>query len=106
MWAIVRDLHIAILYINHGKYSFYGNFWSYVFARPIWEGGQYAGDEKSRFEALQLAMELGADHIDIELKVPFSFKMPHYIKAVRNNFYSFIWEINFKTQQDKIFFAI
>lgn len=45
--------------------------------RPIWEGGEYSGDENSRFEALQLAMELGADHIDIELKVPFhlSFKL-------------------------------
>ncbi|XP_027121145.2 bifunctional 3-dehydroquinate dehydratase/shikimate dehydrogenase, chloroplastic isoform X1 [Coffea arabica] len=36
--------------------------------RPIWEGGQYAGDEKSRLDALRLAMELGADHIDVELK--------------------------------------
>ncbi|XP_022854482.1 bifunctional 3-dehydroquinate dehydratase/shikimate dehydrogenase, chloroplastic-like isoform X2 [Olea europaea var. sylvestris] len=41
--------------------------------RPIWEGGQYAGDEKSRFKALQLAMELGADHIDIELKAAHEF---------------------------------
>ncbi|KAK6122966.1 hypothetical protein DH2020_043293 [Rehmannia glutinosa] len=39
--------------------------------RPVWEGGQYDGDENSRFDALRLAMELGADHIDIELKVPF-----------------------------------
>ncbi|KAL2244113.1 UNVERIFIED_CONTAM: Bifunctional 3-dehydroquinate dehydratase/shikimate dehydrogenase, chloroplastic [Sesamum indicum] len=38
--------------------------------RPIWEGGQYDGDENSRFNALRLAMELGADHIDIELKIP------------------------------------
>ncbi|KAL6535357.1 hypothetical protein OROMI_026731 [Orobanche minor] len=37
--------------------------------RPIWEGGQYDGDENSRFNALKLAMELGADHIDIELRV-------------------------------------
>ncbi|KAK6803546.1 hypothetical protein RDI58_001330 [Solanum bulbocastanum] len=36
--------------------------------RPTWEGGQYAGDEMSRLDALQLAMELGADYIDVELK--------------------------------------
>ncbi|XP_009624049.1 bifunctional 3-dehydroquinate dehydratase/shikimate dehydrogenase, chloroplastic-like isoform X3 [Nicotiana tabacum] len=36
--------------------------------RPTWEGGQYAGDEASRLDALRLAMELGADYIDVELK--------------------------------------
>ncbi|CAA0834793.1 Bifunctional 3-dehydroquinate dehydratase/shikimate dehydrogenase- chloroplastic [Striga hermonthica] len=41
--------------------------------RPIWEGGQYDGDENSRFNALKLAMELGADHIDIELKAAHEF---------------------------------
>lgn len=41
--------------------------------RPIWEGGQYDGDEISRFEVLRLAMELGADHIDIELKAAHEF---------------------------------
>ncbi|GAB2228905.1 hypothetical protein Droror1_Dr00023039 [Drosera rotundifolia] len=41
--------------------------------RPIWEGGQYDGDEKKRQEALQLAMELGADYIDIELQVAYEF---------------------------------
>ncbi|KAI3459312.1 hypothetical protein Pfo_015975 [Paulownia fortunei] len=41
--------------------------------RPIWEGGQYDGDENSRFNALRLAMELGADHIDIELKAAHEF---------------------------------
>ncbi|XP_075477539.1 bifunctional 3-dehydroquinate dehydratase/shikimate dehydrogenase, chloroplastic-like [Primulina tabacum] len=41
--------------------------------RPTWEGGQYDGDEKSRFGALRTAMELGADHIDIELKAADEF---------------------------------
>ncbi|PIN14374.1 Pentafunctional AROM protein [Handroanthus impetiginosus] len=41
--------------------------------RPKWEGGQYDGDEKSRFNALRLAMESGADHIDIELKAAYEF---------------------------------
>lgn len=41
--------------------------------RPTWEGGQYDGDEKSRLDALHLAMELGADYIDIELKVTIRF---------------------------------
>lgn len=39
------------------------------FCRPIWEGGQYEGDETSRLDALRLAMELGADYIDVELQV-------------------------------------
>ncbi|EYU29752.1 hypothetical protein ABFS82_12G034800 [Erythranthe guttata] len=41
--------------------------------RPIWEGGQYDGDENTRFNALQLCMKLGADHIDIELKAAHEF---------------------------------
>ncbi|MBA0683755.1 hypothetical protein Goari_025386, partial [Gossypium aridum] len=36
--------------------------------RPVWEGGQYDGDEKKRLDVLRLAMELGADYIDVELK--------------------------------------
>jgi 3-dehydroquinate dehydratase len=39
------------------------------FLRPTWEGGKYDGDENQRLDALRLAMELGADYIDIELKV-------------------------------------
>ncbi|THU61586.1 hypothetical protein C4D60_Mb07t24880 [Musa balbisiana] len=38
--------------------------------RPKWEGGEYEGDDKQRLEALLLAMELGADYVDVELKVP------------------------------------
>lgn len=46
------------------------NFSNSVYlCRPVWEGGMYDGDEKSRLGALRLAMELGADHIDVELKV-------------------------------------
>ncbi|KAG6756993.1 hypothetical protein POTOM_037293 [Populus tomentosa] len=41
--------------------------------RPMWEGGQYSGDEKPRLDALRLAMELGADYIDVELKVAHEF---------------------------------
>ncbi len=41
------------------------------FCRPNWEGGQYDGDDATRFEALRLAMELGVDYVDIELKVCF-----------------------------------
>ncbi|MED6182771.1 hypothetical protein PIB30_031877 [Stylosanthes scabra] len=41
--------------------------------RPNWEGGMYQGDDNSRFEALRLAMDLGADYIDIELKVANQF---------------------------------
>lgn len=38
--------------------------------RPTWEGGQYEGDDKIRLDVLRLAMELGADYIDVELQVP------------------------------------
>ncbi|XVF42545.1 hypothetical protein PTKIN_Ptkin01aG0372000 [Pterospermum kingtungense] len=41
--------------------------------RPRWEGGQYDGDESKRQEALRLALELGADYVDIELKVAHDF---------------------------------
>ena len=37
--------------------------------RPQWEGGKFVGDESSRQNALQLALNLGANFIDIELKV-------------------------------------
>lgn len=37
--------------------------------RPKWEGGQYEGDEYERLDVLRLAMELGADYIDVELQV-------------------------------------
>lgn len=46
--------------------------------RPKWEGGQYDGDESKRVETLRLAMELGADYIDIELQVADEF-----ISAIR-----------------------
>ncbi|CAJ1960958.1 unnamed protein product [Sphenostylis stenocarpa] len=36
--------------------------------RPKWEGGLYEGDESMGLEALQLAVELGADFIEVELK--------------------------------------
>lgn len=32
----------------------------------------YDGDENQRLDALRLAMELGADYIDVELQVCFS----------------------------------
>ncbi|XP_020400439.1 shikimate dehydrogenase 1 isoform X2 [Zea mays] len=41
--------------------------------RPKWEGGEYEGDDESRFEALLLAMELGAEYVDVELKVADKF---------------------------------
>ncbi|XP_038700634.1 bifunctional 3-dehydroquinate dehydratase/shikimate dehydrogenase, chloroplastic isoform X2 [Tripterygium wilfordii] len=41
--------------------------------RPKWEGGQYDGDENERLDALRLAMELGADYVDVELQVARTF---------------------------------
>ncbi|XP_026404472.1 bifunctional 3-dehydroquinate dehydratase/shikimate dehydrogenase, chloroplastic-like isoform X1 [Papaver somniferum] len=41
--------------------------------RPKWEGGEYEGDDSIRLDALKLAMELGADYIDVELQVAHEF---------------------------------
>ncbi|KAI3948675.1 hypothetical protein MKW98_027741 [Papaver atlanticum] len=41
--------------------------------RPKWEGGEYEGDDSIRIDALKLAMELGADYIDVELQVAHEF---------------------------------
>ncbi|XP_024021972.1 bifunctional 3-dehydroquinate dehydratase/shikimate dehydrogenase, chloroplastic [Morus notabilis] len=41
--------------------------------RPVWEGGRYKGDERKRQEALRIALEVGADYIDVELKVAHEF---------------------------------
>lgn len=35
----------------------------------------YDGDENKRLDALRIAMELGADYIDVELKVVFRFRL-------------------------------
>eukprot|EP01018_Ginkgo_biloba_P010731 Gb_22470 [translate_table: standard] len=47
--------------------------------RPKWEGGNYEGDEGNRLYALRLAMELGADYVDIEFQVASDF-----IESVKN----------------------
>ncbi|KAK9291764.1 hypothetical protein L1049_019714 [Liquidambar formosana] len=52
--------------------------------RPIWEGGQYEGDEKKRQDALRLAMELGASYIDVELEVAHEFNNSIYDKKPDN----------------------
>lgn len=41
------------------------------FLRPKWEGGMYDGEDNKRLDALRLAIELGADYIDVELQVFF-----------------------------------
>ncbi|KAF8392533.1 hypothetical protein HHK36_022878 [Tetracentron sinense] len=41
--------------------------------RPSWEGGQYEGDDNRRLDTLRLAMDLGADYIDVELQVAHEF---------------------------------
>ncbi|XAR52528.1 Shikimate dehydrogenase [Bertholletia excelsa] len=56
--------------------------------RPIWEGGQYEGDENKRQDALRVAVELGADYIDVELQVAHEFnnsisaKKPEKLKVI------------------------
>ncbi|XP_061349471.1 bifunctional 3-dehydroquinate dehydratase/shikimate dehydrogenase, chloroplastic-like [Gastrolobium bilobum] len=56
--------------------------------RPIWEGGKYNGDENKRQSALRLAIELGSEFVDIELKVAHDFyksiggKKPDNVKII------------------------
>ncbi|KAK4410860.1 Bifunctional 3-dehydroquinate dehydratase/shikimate dehydrogenase, chloroplastic [Sesamum angolense] len=40
---------------------------------PTWEAGEYEGDEQERLQALLLAKDLGADYIELELKVASAF---------------------------------
>ncbi|KAL2661407.1 hypothetical protein AAZV13_03G200000 [Glycine max] len=51
--------------------------------RPKWEGGLYEGDENKRLEALQLAVELSADFIDVELKA--ASCLPTLVEHMRNH---------------------
>lgn len=59
--------------------------------RPKWEGGQYEGDENKRFDVLLLAMEQGADYVDIELQCAEAFnrsiigKKPENFKVIVSN---------------------
>ena len=39
-----------------------------VTARPLWEGGNYKGNEDSRIALLREAVSLGAEYIDVEFK--------------------------------------
>ncbi|GAB2218754.1 hypothetical protein Droror1_Dr00001986 [Drosera rotundifolia] len=41
--------------------------------RPTWEGGRYAGDENKRLSTLRRAIDLGANYVDVELKVADEF---------------------------------
>ncbi|GMH08358.1 hypothetical protein Nepgr_010198 [Nepenthes gracilis] len=56
--------------------------------RPKWEGGQYDGDDNGRLEVLRLAMELGADYVDVEYQVAHDFnssidgKKPEKFKVI------------------------
>ncbi|KAJ9181979.1 hypothetical protein P3X46_006020 [Hevea brasiliensis] len=56
--------------------------------RPKWEGGQYEVDENQRLDALRLAMQLGADYIDVELQ--FLFQMLKLILLVAREFNDFL----------------
>ncbi|KAL2345741.1 hypothetical protein Fmac_007026 [Flemingia macrophylla] len=56
--------------------------------RPTWQGGKYEGDETKRQDVLRLAMDLGADYVDVELQVANDFnssickKKPHNFKVI------------------------
>lgn len=49
--------------------------------RLVLEGGQYIGDESKRQDALWVALKVGANYIDIELKVEKSHI--HYVLSLQ-----------------------
>ncbi|KAH1195958.1 Bifunctional 3-dehydroquinate dehydratase/shikimate dehydrogenase, chloroplastic [Glycine max] len=53
------------------------------FHPPKWEGGLYEGDENMQLEALQLAVELGADFIEVQLKA--ASCLPTLVEHKRNH---------------------
>lgn len=59
--------------------------------RPKWEGGQYEGDDNKRLDVLRLAMEQGADYVDVELQLAEEFnnsiigKKPEKFKVIVSN---------------------
>lgn len=46
----------------------YGRIPRIITNRPTWEGGNYSGEEEIRLEALQRAINLGVDYVDVEFK--------------------------------------
>ncbi|KAB5529369.1 hypothetical protein DKX38_019450 [Salix brachista] len=51
-----------------------------VTCRPVWEGGQYEGDETERQYVLRLAMQFGANYVDVELQIAHDFNDSIYGK--------------------------
>ncbi|KAJ6694241.1 hypothetical protein OIU85_004973 [Salix viminalis] len=51
-----------------------------VTCRPVWEGGQYEGDETERQYVLRLAMQFGANYVDVELEIAHDFNDSIYGK--------------------------
>ncbi|KAG5232535.1 bifunctional dehydroquinate dehydratase/shikimate dehydrogenase [Salix suchowensis] len=51
-----------------------------VTCRPVWEGGQYEGDETERQYVLRLAMQFGANYVDVELEIAHDFNDSIYAK--------------------------
>lgn len=47
--------------------------------RPKWEGGAYEGNEEIRLNTLRLALEMGADYVDVELQAA-----PDFLSSISN----------------------
>lgn len=43
--------------------------------RPIWERNDFEADAHKQLEALRLAKELGADYVELDLKVLYSLSL-------------------------------
>lgn len=61
LWAI--GLNCWKVREQHWSWHSDGHF------RPVREGGKYEGDEANRLDAFRLAMQLGANYVDVELEV-------------------------------------
>jgi len=86
---------VRLMWFEIGRFDLFEWWKLNAFLRPKWEGGMYDGDENKRLDALRVAMELGADYIDVELQVLFLF---HLMKARLYNVWTtkLRWNISYK----------
>ncbi|KAL2234365.1 UNVERIFIED_CONTAM: Bifunctional 3-dehydroquinate dehydratase/shikimate dehydrogenase, chloroplastic, partial [Sesamum indicum] len=67
-----KPLPVVVVY-GYAPFSSFQYYERFLAAVATWEGGQYEGDEQERLQALLLAKDLGADYIELELKVASAF---------------------------------
>lgn len=70
--------------------------------RPKWEGGEYEGEDEPPFDELLLAMELGAEYVDIDLKVGLSSLLPNLVSETESIARLLLWVCCFELTEMKM----